>query len=130
MINYNIVIALLCVIQVALVIVYEFMKYEPTKAIMIKNIEKDLQDFHYKYLQNNYHLELANLNDLESIDRAMLQIKAEPDFYSKIPDEDIMATNILLNFLRNYDLYQKRIFHLIWFIVFVIVSIKFGMILI
>ena len=130
MIKYNIVIALIYIIQIALIILFACMTYTPTKDIIIKNLEKELQDFHSKHLQNNYHLELINLNSLESIDRAMLEIKAEPDFYGRIPDEEIIFINMVLKWLRNYRLYQKRIFHLILFTVFVIESIKFGMSLI
>lgn len=124
MINYNIVIALIYIIVNILGILLVFLTYKPTKAIVIKNIEKELKSFHCKYLQNNYRLEVANLNGFESIDKAILEIEDEPDLYSEIPSEDIFFTSCFLNWLRNYSLYQKRVFYLICFGIFVISAIK------
>lgn len=110
---YTVLLILTKIVQMIFVVLFAFLTYKPTKEIIIKNIKQELSDFHSEYLQNNYHLELANINSLDKINEAMEQIKAEPEFFDRIPEGEILATKMFMSILNKYSFYQKSVLYLI-----------------
>ena len=113
MINYNIIILLMRMVQSLLAIIFVFLTYRPTKEIVKRQLKIEIDKFHSDYLAHNYHLKLANINNIESIDKAINYIKSSPEYFDRIPDADIICAKMFLSFSRKYDYYQKRILYFI-----------------
>lgn len=123
---YTVFIILLTIIRVLFTSIFVFITYKPTKEIIIKNLKKELRDFHCEHLQNNYHLDICNLNSFDKLNEAMVLIKSEPEFFDRIPGEDIMSTNIAISVLNNYRSFQNRILFIIGLTMAIELGIKVG----
>lgn len=124
---YTLILILNKIIQTLFIMVLVFLTYPATKNIVIKNLKNELEAFHSKYIQNNYHLDIANLNSLDKLNEAIVYIKSEPEFFDRIPGEDILTTTWYLSFLNKYDLQRKRILSIIGITMSIELGIKIGL---
>ena len=111
--NYIIIILLNKIIQILLVIVFVFLTYRPTKEIVKRQLEIEIDNFHSDYLVNNYHLKLVNMNNIDSIDKAITYIQSFPEYFDIIPEEEVLSAKMFLSFSRKYNYYQNRILYFI-----------------
>lgn len=124
---YTLILILNKIIQTLFIMILVFLTYPATKNIVKKNLKIELEAFHSKYIQNNYHLDIANLNSLDKLNEAIVYIKSEPDFFDRIPGEDILTTTWYLSFLNKYDLQRKRILSIIGITMSIELGIKIGL---